>query len=103
MHARLKAFLVVGLSHGVGQFSAAVHLENVDGHILWRRPEPWTFSVGPGDANAAVLIEAVEEFFRELGSYFYVVSVTPGGQEFRVRFEVAPPLSTPSVPQAEQK
>ena len=66
--AHLQAALVVGLSHGVGNFEATVRLENVDGHVLWERPERWAFSVGPGDAPAAILAEPVDQWFREPGS-----------------------------------
>ena len=88
--AHLQAALVVGLSHGVGNFEATVRLEDVDGHVLWERPERWEFSVGPGDAPAAILAEPVDEWFREAGSYYYVVRLSPGSGEFRIRFEVAP-------------
>lgn len=97
--AHLQAALVVGLSHGLGNFAATVRLENVDGHVLWERPEAWEFSVGPGDASAAILAEPIDEWFREPGSYYYVVRLSPGSAEFRIRFEVSPaPPSQPAAP-----
>ncbi len=88
--AHLQAMLVVGLSHGVGSFAASVRLENVDGHVLWERPQSWEFAVGPGDAPAAMLVEPLDYWFSEPGSFYYVVRLSPGSREFRIRFEVAP-------------
>jgi len=91
---------VIGLGYGVGNFEATVALENVDGRRLRERTEPWLFSIGPGDASAALLVEQLDAWFTEAGAYYYVVRLAPGPAEFRIRFEVSsePPsqIATPS-------
>lgn len=107
--AHLRAVLAVGYSYGVGEFSADISLQDVDGHVLWNRPKPWVFRVGPGDSTGVVLAEPVEYVFREPGNYYFVLRLTPpGSAEHRVRLEVAlpeassspePPFAAPDQPQ----
>lgn len=89
--AHLQAILAVGFSHGVGEFTASVELQNVDGKALARRPEPWVFQVGPGDAQAATLADVADHWFTAPGNYYYVIRLAPGDIEHRIRFEVAMP------------
>lgn len=96
--AHFRAILAVGFSHGVGEFSAAIELQNVDGRVLWQTPEPWTFRVGPGETAAAIHAQGVEHWFTEAGNYYYVVRLSPGDAEHRVRFEVLPPPVAPAQP-----
>ncbi|MCC6381231.1 MAG: hypothetical protein IT304_01925 [Dehalococcoidia bacterium] len=87
--AHFRATLAVGFSHGVGEFSATIELQDADAKTLVQRPEPWTFRVGPGDPPAAMLFDTVEHWFTEPGNYYYVVRLTPAQSEFRIRFEIA--------------
>lgn len=93
--AHMRAILAAGFSYGVGEFSVEIELHDVDGKVLWARPEPWTFTVGPGSSSGAVLAEPVEYFFTEPGHYYYALRVTPPGTVHRVRFEVHLPETPP--------
>ena len=88
-YALVRCVLALGFSHGVGDFEAVVSLRDVEDRVLWTRPEPWRFRVGPGEANAAILADQVEHWIREVGNYYYVVTLTPPGKDYRVRLEIA--------------
>jgi hypothetical protein len=87
-HAALNGILAIGFSGGLGHFEAQIELRNVDGHILWRRPEPWAFDLGPGEQGGAVLVQQVMYWFTQLGQYHYWVHLEPSGQESQIPFEV---------------
>lgn len=86
-----EAALVVGYSYGLGAYSATLELQDVDGHVLWRATEAWTFSLGPGSAAAATHAWHVQYYFTEPGHYYYLVKLQPGDREDRVHFEVVDP------------
>jgi hypothetical protein len=99
--ARLSAILAIGFSEGLGRFDAAIDLRDIDGHVLWERPDGrWAFALGPGEANAAVLVEQVEYWFTEPGRYFFQIRLSPT-EAHQILFEVATQVG-PAQQQGEQ-
>ena len=98
-----QAVLAIGYSYGVGEYSLAIDLRDVDGRVLWSAPRTWEFRLGPGEAAGATFVTNVTYFFTEPGRYYYCLTLSPGGQEDRVHFEVAPPpATTDQSPQSAQ-
>lgn len=93
--AHVNAILAIGLSAGVGDFQGSVEIQDVDGRVLFAPKMDWHLRMGPGETMGATLFAQIEWWFVETGNYFYVVKLTPGEQEFRVRLEIAerPPSS----------
>jgi len=89
-NAFLNGFLAVGFTEGLGQFRATVQLCDVDGHVLWDRPEgAWEFSLGPGESASAVLVQQVQYWLREPGRYHFRIRMTPNDAEYQIPFEAA--------------
>jgi len=89
-HGPLHALLVVGFTRGMGNFAVDVDLCDLDGNVLWTRPEgQWTFVLTPGAESSAVLMDRVQYWFSETGRYYYRLRLHPIGSEERIHFEVA--------------
>lgn len=97
--AHVKAILAVGLSAGVGSFSGTVEIQDVDGRVLFKPDVSWPIRMGPGETMGTTLFAQIEWWFQEIGNYFYVVRLEPGGQDVRVRLEIAerPPSPGPHI------
>ncbi len=88
-NAFLNAAVAVGFTEGLGHFSVALQLRDVEDHVLWERTEPWEFDIGPGERSAAVLVQPVQYWFKEPGRYHYWIQLTPNGWTHAIQFEVA--------------
>ena len=89
-NAFLNAVLAVGFNEGLGNFEAEIDIRDMDGNVVWRRPEGhWSFSLGPGERNAAVLAQQVRHWFRQPGRYYFRVYLSPVQEEHQIPFEVA--------------
>ncbi len=101
-HAFLNAVLAVGFSEGLGHFEAEIDLRDMDENVLWQRPKgKWSFDLGPGADNAAVLAEQVRHWITQPGKYHFRLQLAPTGQEHQILFEVAEkigPAVTPDSP-----
>lgn len=98
--AHLNAILAIGFSEGLGQFDAELDLRDIDDRVLWKKPDgAWSFALGPGEANAAVLVEQVEYWFTEPGRYLFEIRLSPT-EAHQILFEVASQVG-PAQEQAE--
>jgi hypothetical protein len=100
-NAHVRAILAIGVSAGVGEFAGTIEIQDVDGRVLFATEGAvWKFAMGPGEAMGSTMLAQLEYWFRETGNYFYVVRLEPGGQEIRVRLEIAdrPVPDTPVSP-----
>lgn len=91
-HAHLVGIIAIGFSEGVGEFTAAIEMQAVEGRVLWRAERPWRFRMGPGEPSAAVHGEHVDYWFSEPGRYRFVIGLDPGPLgpvEHVVNFDVA--------------
>jgi hypothetical protein len=98
-HGALNCILAVGFSGGLGHFEAQIDLRDVDGNILWTRPEgPFGFTVGPGEQYGAVLAQQVRYWFKRRGEFYFRVYLVPAGGEHRIQFQVGPLGPTEVMP-----
>ena len=88
-HAHVRADLAVGVSAGLGEFTGNIEIQDVDGRVLSSAPAIWRFAMGPGETMGATLFANVDHWFSEIGNYFFIVRLQPGGLEVRVRLEIA--------------
>ena len=106
-HAYLNGVLALGFSEGLGHFEVTIELQDLDGHTLWERPEgPWVFDIGPGERNAAVLVQQVQYWFREPGRYRFVVRLQPEVEhviQFEVGRQIGPAAAAQDAPPAAQQ
>lgn len=98
-HGFINGILALGFSEGLGHFTVALELRNVDGHTLWRRPEPWEFDIGPSERSAAVLVQQVRDWVTQPGRYHYWIRLEPTGDEHVIQFEVGRQIGPAEVQQ----
>jgi len=89
-NAFLNAVLAVGFSGGLGHFEADITLRDSDENVLWRRPEGlWSFQLGPGEKNSAILAQQIQYWFTQPGQYHFLIHLSPSQAEHPILFEVA--------------
>ena len=89
-HGHVQGVLAVGLTGGMGKFSAEIDLRDMDENVLWTRPEGlWEFEVGLGIKQAAVFGQQLSVWVPEAGRYHFLIRVTPGHLVHPIPFEVA--------------
>lgn len=105
-HAHMSGILALGFSEGLGEYTATIELQDVEGRVLWRAEKPWRFRMGPGETAGAVHGQRVDYWFSETGRYRFVVRLEPaprGVLEHVVHFEVAPAAEPRVVVQEDQE
>ena len=90
-HALLSGILAVGFSDGLGHFDWEVDLMDLDDNVLWTRPGgQWSFDMGPGEMNSAILTLEVRHWLTQPGKFHFRLHRPGGlGDEHRIPFEVA--------------
>jgi hypothetical protein len=102
-NAFLNGVLAVGFTDALGHFEVEIELRDIDSHTLWQRPAGrWAFDMGPGQQNAAVLVEQVRYWFTQPGRYHFWLRVEPNAGEHSIPFEVGRQIGPASLVQGGQ-